>query len=350
MRRGMLMLVRPRRLQEGDRIAAVSLSWGGPGTFPHRYEAGKRQLEAAFGIEVVEMPHTLADAATLAADPAARADDLHRAFADPDIAGAVSTIGGDDSIRLLRHLDLDLLAANPKVFVGYSDSTILQMALLRAGLTSFYGPAIMAGFGENAGLHDYLVEGVRRTLFEPATPLEWPENRDGWTVAHLDWSDPATQQHRRDLRPSTGWRWHGGAAREGTTVVGCLEVLDFLRGTAWWPSLDQAVLLLETSEDQPPPASVTYLLRSLAATGELHRLAGLVFGRPGGADLPVDEHLAYDDAILRVVRDEEGLDDLPVVTNVDFGHTDPIWTVPQGTKLRIDPAASTLTFPEPAVT
>jgi muramoyltetrapeptide carboxypeptidase LdcA involved in peptidoglycan recycling len=346
----MSMLVRPRRLQKGGRIAAVSLSWGGPATFPHRYEAGKRQLESAFGVEVVEMPHALADAATLAQDPAARADDLHRAFADPDIAGVVSTIGGDDSIRLLRHLDLELLAANPKVFLGYSDSTILQMALLRAGVTSFYGPTIMAGFGENGGLHDYLVEGVRRTLFEPEAPLEWPENRDGWTVEHLDWSDPASQQRRRELRPSSGWRWHGGSTREGTTVVGCLEVLDFLRGTAWWPSLDAAVLLLETSEDQPPPARVTYLLRSMAATGELRQLAGIVFGRPGGADLPVDEHLAYDEAILRVVRDEEGLDELPVVTNVDLGHTDPIWTVPQGIQLRIDPAASTLTFLEPAVT
>ena len=344
------MLVGPRRLRAGDRVAAVSLSWGGPGTFPHRYEAGKRQLEAAFGVEVVEMPHTLADAATLSADPAARADDLHRAFADPDIAGVVSAIGGDDSIRLLRHLDLELLAANPKVFLGYSDSTIIHMALLRAGITSFYGPAIMAGFGENAGLHDYLVDGVRRTLFEPAAPLEWPENRDGWTVELLDWSDPATQQQRRELQPSNGWRWHGGLTREGVTVVGCLEVLDFLRGTAWWPPLDGAVLLLETSEDQPPPAALTYLLRSLAATGELHRLAGIVFGRPGGADLPVGDHPAYDEAILRVVRDEEGLHEMPVVTNVDFGHTDPIWTVPQGATLRMDPAASTLTFLEPAVT
>lgn len=231
------MLTRPRRLRAGDRVAAVSLSWGGPGTFPHRYEAGKRQLEATFGIEVVEMPHTLADPAAVAADPAARADDLHRAFADPDIAGVVSTIGGDDSIRLLPHLDLGLLAANPKVFLGYSDSTITQMALLRAGIVSFYGPTIMAGFGENAGLHDYLVEGVRRTLFEPVAPLVWPENRNGWTVEQLDWSDPADQQRARELRPTTGWRWHGGAAREGRSVVGCLEVLDFLRGTAWWPSL-----------------------------------------------------------------------------------------------------------------
>jgi muramoyltetrapeptide carboxypeptidase LdcA involved in peptidoglycan recycling len=201
------------------------------------------------------------------------------AFADPDIAGVVSTIAGDDSIRLLRHLDLDLLADNPKVFLGYSDSTITQMAMLRAGVTSFYGPAIMAGFAENAGLHDYLVEGVRRTLFEPTASLEWPENRDGWTVEFLDWSDPANQQRRRELRPSTGWRWHGGIAREGTTVGGCLEVLDFLWGTMWWPPLDEAVLSLETSEDQPPPVSVIYLLRSLAATGELHRLAGIVVGR-----------------------------------------------------------------------
>jgi muramoyltetrapeptide carboxypeptidase LdcA involved in peptidoglycan recycling len=345
----MMVLVRPRRLARGDRLAAVSLSWGGPATFPDRYRAGKRQLEDAFGVEVVEMPHTLADAATLAGDPAARAGDLHRAFADPGIAGVVSTIGGDDSIRLLPHLDLELLAANPKVFLGYSDSTITQMALLRAGITSFYGPSIMAGFGENAGLHDYLVDGVRRTLFDPVAPLVWPENRAGWTVERSDWSDPANQDRPRGLHPSTGWRWHGGVAREGVTVVGCLEVLDFLRGTVWWPSLDGVVLVLETSEEQPPPASVTYLLRTLAVTGELHRLAGLVFGRPGGAELRVDAHVDYDAAILRVVRDEQGLTDLPIVTGVDVGHTDPMWTVPQGARLRIDPTAATLTFLDPAV-
>ncbi len=343
------MLTKPRRLRAGDRLAAVSLSWGGPGTFPHRYEAGKRQLEATFGVEVVEMPHTLADAAAVAANPAARADDLHQAFADPDIAGVVSTIGGDDSIRVLPHLDLDLLAANPKVFLGYSDSTITQMALLRAGIVSFYGPAIMAGFGENAGLHDYLVEGVRRTLFEPVVPLLWPENRDGWTVEQLDWADPANQQRARVRRPTGGWRWHGGVAREGRSVAGCLEVLDFLRGTQWWPPLAGTVLFLETSEDQPPPEHVTYLLRSLALTGELEALAGIVFGRPGGADLPVQDHGQYDDAILRVVRGEQGLHDLPVVTNVDFGHTDPIWTVPQGTTVRIDPTARAITFTEAAV-
>jgi muramoyltetrapeptide carboxypeptidase LdcA involved in peptidoglycan recycling len=340
---------RPPRLRAGDRLAAVTPSWGGPATFPHRYEVGKRQLEEAFGVEVVEMPHTLAEAGKLAADPAARADDLHRAFADPDIAGVVATIGGDDSIRLLPHLDLDLLAANPKVFLGYSDPTILHLALRRAGVRSFYGPTIMAGFAENQGPHDYLVEGVRRTLFEPETPLVWPENRDGWTVEFLDWADPASQGRPRPLQPTTGWRWHGGEAREGESLVACVEVLDWLRGTDWWPSLEGAVLLLETSEEAPPPELLTRFLRVLALTGELPSLAGIGLGRPGGAELADEDDVAYDDAILRVVREEQGLHDLPVVTNLDFGHTDPIWTVPQGTRTRLDPAAGTITFLEAAV-
>ena len=343
------MLRRPPRLKAGDRLAAVTLSWGGPGAFPHRYEAGKRQLEETFEVEVVELPHTLADPAAVAADPAARADDLHRAFADPDIAGIVSTIGGDDSIRILPHLDLDLIGANPKVFVGYSDSTVTHLALRRAGLVSFYGPSVMAGFGESGGLHDHLVEGVLRMLFEPAAPLDWPPNRDGWTAAREDWADPAVQDRPRELRPAAGWRWHGGAATEGPVLAACLEALAWFPGSAWWPALDGAVLVLETSEEAPPPESLTRFLRTLALTGELARLSGIVLGRPGGADLPVEDHAAYDDAVLQVVRREQGLDELPIVTNVDVGHTDPMWTVPQGVRLRVDPGTERLTFLEAGV-
>lgn len=343
------MLSKPHRLRQGDRVAAVSLSWGGPATFPERYEVGKRQLEQAFGIEVVEMPHTLAEPAQLAANPAARADDLHRAFADPDIAGVIASIGGDDSIRLLPHLDLNLLAANPKVYLGYSDPTIIHMALRRAGVRSFYGPTIMTGFAENQGLHPYLEEGVRRTLFEPEPTLVWPQNRDGWTVEMLDWADPRSQARKRTLQPSTAWRWHGGEVREGESLVACLEVFDWLRGTPWWPPLDDAVLMLETSEEAPAPERLTHFLRTLALTGELGHLAGIVLGRPGGADLPVERHTAYDDALLRVVREEQGLHDMPIVTNVDFGHTDPIWTVPQGTAVRLDATEQTITFTEAGV-
>src|SRR5262245_26058053 len=198
-------LIRPRALAAGDRVAAVTLSWGGPGAFPHRYEAGVRQLEAAFDVQVVPMPHALDDPDRIAADPAARVADLHRAFADPSIAGIVSTIGGDDSIRILPLIDLETIRANPKVFLGFSDTTIAHLACLRAGIVSYYGPSIMAGFGENGGILPYTAEGVRRTLFEPEAELVWQENAEGWTTEHLDWADPSNQDRRRTLLPSSGW-------------------------------------------------------------------------------------------------------------------------------------------------
>ena len=87
-------LIKSRHLKPGDRIAVVSPSWGGPGKFPHRYEAGVRQLEEGFGVEVVEMKHTRATPEFVAAHPEARAADLMAAFADPSIAGIIASIGG----------------------------------------------------------------------------------------------------------------------------------------------------------------------------------------------------------------------------------------------------------------
>lgn len=292
------------------------------------------------------MPHALADPDFVATHPQARVDDLHAALTDPTIDGIVSTIGGDDSIRLLPLLDLDVIRAHPKVLIGYSDTTVTNLAFLRAGVQTFYGPSIMAGFGENGGLHDYLRRGVERMLFSDEPPGRWPENTDGWTTEMLDWADPANQSRARTLQPSTGWRWLTRAgAVEGPLIPACLEVLDWLRGTAWWPPLDGAVLALETSEEGPPPHAVTRLLRSLAAMGDLQRLAGLLFARPGGVD--ADQHLAYDEAITRVVHDEMGLDAVPVVTNLDFGHTDPMWTLPVGGRVRVDDGTHVVEFAEP---
>lgn len=342
-------LLRPPRLAPGDKLAAVTLSWGGPGTFPTRYEAGVQQLEATFGVSVVEMAHTRGDPGWIASHPEGRAKDLMAAFADPTINGIVTTIGGDDSIRLLPHLDLDLIRSHPKVFVGYSDTTIIHMALLRAGLVSFYGPSIMSGFAENGGMHAYTEEGVRVSLFEPRAWTVWPENDDGWTVEHLDWADSANQDRVRELQPSTGWRWWGKDTVRGPLVAGCLEVLDWLRGTEWWPDLGGAVLALETSEDAPPPPVVAGFLRSLAAMGDLSRVAAVLFGRPGGTSLPVADHKRYDDAITSVIRGEAGLTSMPIVTGMDFGHTDPMWTLAQGMPVEVDVEVRSVRFAEPSV-
>jgi muramoyltetrapeptide carboxypeptidase LdcA involved in peptidoglycan recycling len=335
----MSTLIKPRRLNPGDRVAAVSLSWGGPGAYMHRYEAGKRQMEAEFGVQVVEMPHALRPPDWLKRNPRARADDLMAAFADHTIQAIVSTIGGEDSIRILPFVDLDVIRDHPKIFIGYSDATITHIACLKAGLGSFYGPAFMAGFAENGGMFPYMVESVRRTLFCSDPIGEIQPSRDGWTVEFLHWGEPANQERRRALNPSTGWTFlQGTGVRRGHLVGGCLEVLDWLRGSEFWPPPGvwrDAILFLETSEDAPPPAQVRYMLRTLAVLGVLKRLCGLLFGRPGGS-VPVERFDEYDRAILDVVRDEEGLTDLPVITRMDFGHTDPMFVLPYGVQAEID--------------
>jgi muramoyltetrapeptide carboxypeptidase LdcA involved in peptidoglycan recycling len=330
---------KPSKLSPGDTIATISLSWGGPGTFPHRYAIGKRQLQETFGINVVETRHALKDAAWLARHPEARAEDLMQAFADPSIKGIISTIGGDDSIRLLPYLDLGVIQANPKIFLGYSDTTVTHLACYTAGVVSFYGPSIMAGFGENGGIFPYTIDAIRRTLFSSEPIGVIPVNTDGWTVEMLDWADPSLQSRRRALQPATGWRFlQGTACVQGHLIGGCLEVLDWLRGTRVWPNHDAwngAILFLETSEEAPSPVHVTRVLRNFAAMGILDQIAALLFGRPGGG-IAVADFMQYDQAILQVVAEEHGLTQLPIVTHMDFGHTDPMWVLPYGVQAQVD--------------
>jgi muramoyltetrapeptide carboxypeptidase LdcA involved in peptidoglycan recycling len=345
-------MIKPRKLRPGDKVAAVSLSWGGPATFPHRYEIGKRQFIEEFGVEVVEARHALRDADWLLKNPKARADDLMESFADRSIAGIVSTIGGNESMRLWPYLDLDIIRSNPKVFLGYSDTTVSHLVCFQAGLTSFYGPAFMAGFAENCGMFPYMIESVRRTLFSSAPGGTVEPNERGWTVEHLNWANRENQQRRRRLEPSTGWRFLQGKGRvQGHLIGGCLEVLQMLRGTPVWPkaaSFDGAILFLEMSEEGVEPAYVTRELRSYARMGFLHMLSGILFARPGG-NVSTDQFPQYDQAILDIVTGEEGLTDLPIVTRMDFGHTDPMFVLPYGLRAEIDSENKQFAIPENAV-
>lgn len=346
-------MIKPQKLHPGDKVATVSLSWGGPGTVPYRYAAGKQQLQDEFGLVVVEMPHTLSDADWLHRNPQARADDLMAAFSDPTIKGIFSTIGGDDSIRLLSYLDLNVIRANPKVFLGFSDTTINHLACYKAGLVTFYGPSIMAGFAENGGMFPYMVHSVRKTLFSSEPIGNIPPNRDGWTVEILDWTDPANQTRPRKLNPSTGWHFlQGRGIHQGRLLGGCFEVLDWLRGTDFWPGMEDwqdAILFLDTSEDAPSPDMVKYGLRTYAALGILPRLAGILFARPGGP-VPPEKFEEYDKVLLQVVAEEAGLTDLPLISGMDFGHTDPMFVLPYGIQAEIDCERQRFSILENAVT
>jgi muramoyltetrapeptide carboxypeptidase LdcA involved in peptidoglycan recycling len=344
----MLHLRKPRPLAPGSRVATVSPSWSGPGTIPHRYEMGVRELEQRFGLTVVEMPHTRADADWLWRHPQARADDVNAAFADPTIDGIFATIGGEDSIRILPYIDTAIIAQNPKVFMGYSDTTTLHVVALLHGVQTFYGPSVMSGLAENGGMLPYTESWFRRTLLT-TTPVGALAPAPEWTQAHVPWEDTSRADERRPMQPNPGWTWLGGTQRaEGHLVGGCLEVLDFLRGTAWWPGpaiWDGAVFYWETSEDVPPPDQVKYWLRIYGMLGVLDRLAGMIVGRPRGYS--AEQRAALRAILHDIVAVEFGRPDLPIVLDLDFGHTDPQMIWPNGGRVILDPAAGTITLPDP---
>lgn len=345
----MLNLKKPRHLEPGSRVAVVSPSWGGPATVPRRFERGLRELRERFGLEVVEMPHARADPDWVWRNPQARADDINAAFSDRSIDGIIASIGGDDSVRILPYVDTSAIADNPKVFMGYSDTTTLHVLSLISGLQTFYGPSVLAGIAENGGTFPYTESWMRRALMstEPVGELSpSPE----WTEEMVRWEDERFANQRRAMNPNDGWRWLQGDTRvEGHLVGGCLDVLEFLKGTRWWPESqvwDGAVFYWETSEDAPTPTLVAWWLRNYGMQGILERLAGMLIGRP--AHYTPDQVEELDRTVLRIVRDEFGRADLPIVANLDFGHTDPQVVLPNGGRMALDPTTRSISLPDPA--
>ncbi|RZK17996.1 MAG: LD-carboxypeptidase [Hymenobacter sp.] len=341
-------LVKPKALQPGDKVAIISLSWGGAGELPARYEQGKKQLQATFGLEVVETTHALKPAQWLYENPRARAQDLMEAFADPSIKAIISAIGGDDSCRILPYVDSEVIRRNPKIFLGFSDSTITHLLCLKAGLTSFYGTSLLVGFAENGGILPYQIADIQRTLFSTDVVGEVPPNRVGWTSELLDWSDTSLQHTKRKLEPTAGWNFlQGSHLVQGRLMGGCMEALESLKGTAFWPPPDcwtDAILFFETSEVKPEPDYFRWWLRNYAQQGILRTAKGILLGRPDN-NAYVQE---YNAELLKVLGEEE-LTEMPVITEMDFGHTSPVFTLPYGLMAQIDCSNRTFSLLESGV-
>ncbi len=342
-------MLKPKQLELGDKVAIVSLSWGGLGDADliHKYHIAKSRLENDFGLVVVPMPNALRGSEFVANHPELRAKDLMDAFTDHSISAIFCAIGGDDTIRTLPYINFDVIRSNPKIFMGYSDSTINHLMMYKAGLVSFYGPSVMCEFGEYVQMFDYTKRAVTNTLFNDTADYliesskEWSEDWIPWEEKNLNVA--------HTLQPDK----HGHEVLQGSGIVsghllgGCIDVFMMAIGTSIWPSLDKwagAILFVETSEEKPSPDFVKYTLRNLAAQGILKVLNGIIVGKPQG-EVFYEE---YKSVIKQVVADEEQLISLPIFYNVNFGHARPIGVLPYGIMTQLDCQNKTITLLESA--
>lgn len=323
-----MKLIKPKLLRQGDIVATISLSWGGAGELLHRYNAGKKQLQDTFGLKVVETKNALKSSGYIYKNPQARADDLMEAFSDKSIKAIISNIGGDDSIRTLPYTDISVIRQNPKIFLGFSDTTVTHFACYKAGLTSFYGTSILVGFAENGGMHRYQINDIKRTLFSSTPAGQIFPNKSGWTSERLEWNDKSLQNTKRKLSKSRGWNFLQGDKKvQGQLIGGCLDVLELLKGTDYWLKNSEwtdKILFMETSEEMMQPENFRRALRNYSAQGIFEKIKGLILGRPYHNKF-VDE---YNEILLKVIKEEQGNDRLPIITEMDFGHTCPTFTLP----------------------
>jgi muramoyltetrapeptide carboxypeptidase LdcA involved in peptidoglycan recycling len=329
-------LIKPEKLKRGDKVATVSLSWGGAGdkALRTRYEIGKKRLEEVFGLEVVEMEHTLSGTEYVYNHPKERAEDLMKAFLDPEIKAIISCIGGDDTVRLFPYIDFDIIRNNPKIFMGYSDTTANHFMMYKAGLSSFYGPAILTDFAENVEMSKYTVDSIMKTLFTNEVIGEVKQS-EGWTSEYLIWEDENNNNIKRKFNKNTGYELlQGNGKVTGPLIGGCMEVIEMIKGTELYPEIEDfqgAILFFETSEEIPKPEEVKYWLRNYGLAGILDKVNGIIFGKPKG-EVYIEE---YKNTIVNTLK-EFNKEDLPVLYNLSFGHCEPKFIIPYGALAEIN--------------
>lgn len=317
-------MIIPGKLRSGDTIGIVSPSAGVAGICPRRFERGIHELER-MGFRIIIGEHARSKLGYMAGTIKERAEDLHNMFRNPEVKAIIATIGGTCSHQILEHLDYELIRNNPKILLGYSDITALQLAIYKkTGLATYLGPAVLPQFGEYGGLLPYTEYYVRSLLME-GDHVQFSAS-DHSVVEYLEWDKE--DDRRRERVENRGFLTIKSGQASGPIIAGNMGVMLLLAGTDYFPDLDGAILCIEDDEEETP-ASIDRYLTQLRHLGVFGRIAGLVVGRfhPAVGFEPGQ----LEDLINRVT---EGYS-FPVVLNADFGHTDPMITLPNGIKAEL---------------
>jgi len=245
-----------------------------------------------------------------------RLEDIHEAFADSNVKAILTTIGGFNSIQLLKKLDYKLIRENPKILCGYSDITVLQNAIYaKTGLVTYSGPHFST-FGCLKGI-DYVIECFKKSLFEGEKEVVLEPS--------AVWSDDAwfLDQENRKFIVNEGYTTiHSGMA-SGTIVGGNLGSFNLLQGTEYMPSLKGTLLFLE--DNSPTTAEIfDRHLHSLIHQRDFPEVKGIVFGR-----FQPDSKISRD-LLKRIVDSKAEMKKTPIIGGADFGHTLPLFTFPIG--------------------
>ena len=325
----------------------MSPSFAAPGFAPAVHEQAMERLAQVTGLVPVEYPTTR----RLDSTARDRAADLNAAFGDPEIRAVLATIGGEDQITVVPHLDADLIRSDPKPFLGYSDNTNLLNWLWCHGVAAFHGGSTQVHLGPGPAVDDVHAQSLRAALLT-GERLEVTEPGESEDMGR-DWLDPAALSEYGDRETTEPWTWSGPKRSvTGRTWGGCAEVVAWMLTAGRFPSdpsvVEGGVLLFETSEDLIPARELGWILRSLGERGLLAAADAVLVARPPTSNMEV-RPAARERAVRRAEQRDVAITtihaynpDAVVVAGVPFGHTRPQWILPYGGTVTVDGAAQRL--------
>ncbi|HEM3589145.1 S66 family peptidase [Streptococcus suis] len=314
-----------KKLKKGDHIRVVSPSSSIEriGGFEANLTAKEKLEDLGFKLSFSEhyFENDIFDSAPIAS----RVVDLEVAFADESVDAILTTIGGFNSNELLPYLDFDLIARHPKIFCGYSDTTALLNAIYaKTGMQTYMGPAY-SSFKMDLG-QQYQTEAWLKAVTQDSYDLipspEW--SSDAWYLPDAP----------RTFYP-TEWKVYNPGQASGIAIGGNISTLNLLTGTEFAPRPDNYILFLEEAEDDD------YLIIARHLTALLQAYPNpqaLVFGR-----FPKETKMTQE-ILLTILDKHPILKKVPVLYDLDFAHTQPLFTITIGGQVELDTEAFSIRF------
>ena len=306
-----------KKLKKGDHIRVISpsLSIQAIGGFNANVSAKEKLEELGFDVSFSSnyFEHDLFDSASIVS----RVEDLHEAFADPSVDAILATIGGFNCNELLPYLNYDLIAQNPKIFCGYSDTTALLNAIYaKTGMQTYMGPSYSSfkmKEGQEYQSQSWL-KAVTQDDYDLVPSKEWSSD---------PWYDPTKPRH---FMP-TEWKVYNAGSASGTIIGGNLSTFALLRGTPYAPQVENYVLFVEEAEGYPPE----HFLREFAALLQAYpNPQAVIIGR-----FPKECEMT-EEILLAILDKHPILQTIPVLYDVDFAHTQPLFTITIGGQVTLD--------------
>lgn len=337
-----MKLVVPNSLKKGDTIGFISPSSGPALLAIHRVERAKEAFEK-MGYKVRIASHALSSRGYISASIEERVSDIHDLFNDDNVKAIMCTIGGNNSNHLLRYLDYSLIKKHPKIFIGYSDITVLHYALLsQTDLATYYGPCAMTQFGEFPRVLDYTLRFFQNEIVNEkyrVNAYDIPAS-DKWTDEFLDWFKKKDLTRARKLKKNEGYEWLREGVGHGPILGGAILSVNHLAGTKYWVDPKDSIFFLDILQEGGllNESAVDALLTDLFNMGVFDSLNGLIISRPTGYT---------EEGTLRLKEIIKGYTAVsqkkyPILFNANIGHADPIITIRYGRKFLLDSSANVL--------